>query len=115
MLLEALKAEGAHAVHHDDFFPQDTQDEVWIPNVAQRGWGILTNDRRIKRRPLQLLAVRESGAKLFTLTCKHVDGKTITAVFLRHLKKIQRITSNESGPFIYSVTQTRLSRQRLVS
>jgi predicted nuclease of predicted toxin-antitoxin system len=112
-LLEALSSAGASAVHHDDLFPQFTPDEVWIQDIAQRGWGILTNDRQIKRRPMERLAVQESGAKLFTLTCKHVDGNTIASVFVRHLEKILNITANEKGPFIYSVTQTRLIRQRL--
>lgn len=34
-----------------DHFAPGTPDTSWIPEVAQRGWVIVTRDRRIRSRP----------------------------------------------------------------
>ncbi|MGH2867045.1 MAG: hypothetical protein ACRDNK_05675 [Solirubrobacteraceae bacterium] len=39
------------------------KDEVWIPEVAQRGWLIITRDRPIQDHPAEIAAVRNHGAK----------------------------------------------------
>ncbi len=45
---EALIEIGENAVYHDACFEQDTLDEVWVLEVASRGWIILTADQQIK-------------------------------------------------------------------
>lgn len=45
-----------HCVLHDDQFPQDTEDSVWLSALADLGWIILTKDERIRYRPLELAA-----------------------------------------------------------
>ncbi len=48
----------------------DVDDDVWIPIVAARGWSIITRDKAIQRRPAEIEAVRDSGAKMFALTSR---------------------------------------------
>jgi PIN like domain len=44
----ALRVAGAQIEVHDDHFPQDAPDELWLPEVGRRGWAVLTKDDRIR-------------------------------------------------------------------
>ena len=45
-----------------------TKDPIWIPQVADLGWLIITRDRHIQRYPAEIAAVREHGAKMLALS-----------------------------------------------
>lgn len=49
----ALRAAGVDVRAHDDVFAQDTDDEVWLADVGDRGWIVLTKDVLIRRDSLQ--------------------------------------------------------------
>lgn len=88
----------------------DVDDLDWIPVVAERSWSILTRDMKITRRPAELEAVRAHSAKLFVL-----DSREATNVWLQleivmsRWRDIER-TSNQPGPFVHSVTRSRVKR-----
>ncbi len=48
-------------------YAPDTKDATWIPEVAARGWVILTKDKTIRRDSLELGAVLAARAFYFTL------------------------------------------------
>lgn len=83
-----------------------TKDEVWVPRVAAEGWGIITRDRAIQRRPAELAAVRANGAKVFAIT---TDEKLsvwhwleIVAINWRRMEFLL----DDDGPYIYAITRT---------
>lgn len=53
LLPDALRKLPNLVVHiHDDHFDPDEQDQVWLPEVAAKGWVILTKDKDIHHRKL---------------------------------------------------------------
>ncbi|WP_176730890.1 hypothetical protein [Micromonospora mirobrigensis] len=44
------------------------KDSEWIPQVAGRGWLIITRDRHIQEHRLEIAAVREPRARMVVLT-----------------------------------------------
>ena len=52
------------------------KDELWIPEVARRGWLIITRDRHIQDHPAEIAAVRDYGAKMVALSAP--DAGTTT-------------------------------------
>ena len=54
-------------IAHDDLFPQDTDDEVWLKIAGERGWVVLTRDDRIRYRPAEQRALIEAGTAVFCL------------------------------------------------
>src|SRR4051812_23148130 len=48
----------------------DVRDVDWIPIVAAEGWLIITRDSRIRRRPLELAAVVDHGARMVALSAR---------------------------------------------
>jgi hypothetical protein len=42
ILAEGLRAFGEDVRHLREIFPPDTPDEVWLPEIGQRGWYLVT-------------------------------------------------------------------------
>ena len=54
-------------IAHDDVFPQDTNDEVWLREAGRRRWIVLMKDDRIRYRPGEQAAVLEAQVACFCL------------------------------------------------
>lgn len=84
------------------------KDSEWIPEVARRGWLILTRDRHIQEHRLEIQAVREHGARMVALT-----GSEAGSVFAQlevvmcRWRDLERCAC-QPPPFIYSATRTAL-------
>ena len=101
---DALRAAGERVERHDDHFPADTPDHVWLADVGARGWLILTKDKRIRRRPAEIHALRAAGAKAFFLSSsKDLTGPQMAEIFVRALPKMKRIARNTPAPFLAHV------------
>lgn len=83
-----------------------TLDPDWIPEVARRGWLIITRDSNIQGHRAEIDAVRDNGAKMIALAGRDSIGTWAQLnVLLLHWRRIE-IANDEQGPFIYSVTRT---------
>ena len=58
-----LRGEGhvAHVQH--DTFGSGTQDVDWLPAVGVRGWILITKDKQIRKREIELRAPAPSGCQ----------------------------------------------------
>jgi predicted nuclease of predicted toxin-antitoxin system len=101
----ALSNSGLDVKIHDDHFPRDEEDRVWLQTVGARGWVVLTKDQRLRYRPLEIGALRASNARVFVLTAGNLRGSEIAAVFLAALPRICRVLHSRPGPFVARVTQ----------
>lgn len=88
---------------HQDHFPQDAPDVVWMPDVTARGWIILSPDIRISRARLEVHAIMTSGASVFCLSGGHCTAEEQAANFLRCLPQIARVVERTAPPFIAKV------------
>ena len=91
---------------HDDHFVRDEEDRVWLREVGQRGWVVLTKDQRLRYRPLEIAALRASSARVFVLTAGNLRGTEIAAVFKTALPRICRMLSSSPGPFVAKVSRS---------
>lgn len=83
-----------------------TPDAVWIPETARQRWLILTRDRHIQEHRAEIRAVRDSGARMITLTGRDaVDTFHQLESLMCHWRRIERLLPR-SGPFIFGVTRT---------
>ncbi len=88
---------------HDDLFPQNAEDTAWLPVVAQKGWIIVTNDSKIGNRQLELLAVRNSKARVFVLVSGQIKGEDMASIFVGALDSMKKVVAQHPGPFIAKV------------
>ena len=101
-----LRAAGEEVERHDDHFPADTPDSVWLADVGARGWLILTKDKQIRRRPAEIQAFQAAGAKAFFLSSsKDLTGAQMAEIFVCALAKMKKIARKTDPPFIASVSR----------
>ena len=91
---------------HDDHFARDEQDRVWLQSVGERGWVVLTKDQKLRYRPLEINALRESKARVFVLIAGNLRGVEIGAVFLDALPRICKVLYEHPGPFVARVSKS---------
>ena len=80
LLLKRMRECGATVEHAGGAFPCGTQDEVWLAACGERGWIVLTRDKRIRWRVLEREAIRLSGRgrphpELIPLDARHPTHK----------------------------------------
>jgi hypothetical protein len=94
-----LRAAGVTLDVHQDHFPQDALDVVWMPDVASRGWIILSPDIRIARDRLEVHAIMTSGASVFCLS----GAGTARRRTRRRTSSAARVVERTPPPFIAKV------------
>jgi predicted nuclease of predicted toxin-antitoxin system len=100
---DALRAAGTEVKVHDDLFPQDARDEVWIAEAGRRGWVVLSRDERIRYRAVERRAVERHGVGLFVLTSVGLNGEEMAASFVKAVPRIRRFIKKHPAPFIAKV------------
>jgi hypothetical protein len=89
------------------------KDEVWIPEVANRGWLIITRDRHIQDHPAEIAAVRDHGAKMVALSAP--DAGSIwnqLEVVMANWRRFEDLAAH-TGPFIWRATRSSLGKVSL--
>jgi predicted nuclease of predicted toxin-antitoxin system len=91
---------------HDDHFARDEEDRVWLAAVGSRGWVVLTKDKRLRYRPLEIAALREAEARVFVLTAGNLRGVEIAAAFVAAIPQMRKILRSWRGPFLARVSRS---------
>lgn len=91
-----------------------TLDRDWIPEVARRGWLIITRDSHIRDHRAEIEAMREHRAKMVTLASEEAQGTwNQLEVLMCQWRAIAERVVDEPGPFIYRASRTALRLQDL--
>ena len=102
-VVEALRNAGACVEIHGDHFAANEQDAVWLPQVAQKGWIILTKDQKIAYRNLEQFAIAQSNARVFIFSSGSTSGVTTAEALKNALTKMERFAQGNPSPFIAKV------------
>lgn len=99
---ETLSAAGFDVRAYYDHFA-GVPDIEWLPRVGASGWILLTKDKNIRRRQLEVDAILNSGVRAFVVTAIGLHREDLARLVLRAMPKIQRICQ-QRGPFIFNIT-----------
>jgi PIN like domain len=102
---QALAESGQDVRRWTDIRAQGWSDVKWIHAVGPRGWISLTRDDNIRRRVVEIEAVRDARAMLFFIQ-GNKTGKEQAGIVVAHLARIIRIADGYAPPFIAHVTST---------
>lgn len=97
---EALRNAGAYVEIHAAHFALDEKDAVWLSEVAQKGWIILTKDQKIAYRILEQVAIAQSNARVFALSSGDISGSQMGEAFRKALNKMESLAKGYPSPFI---------------
>lgn len=99
-----LEQAGHVALTQSATFGTGALDVDWLPDVGRNGWVLITKDKNIRKRPLELQALRESGVRAFVLTSGGLNGEDQARVFKEALPAMLRLLRRTKPPFIARVT-----------
>jgi len=85
-----------HERHRQHFAP-GTEDSVWLPFVGQKGWILLTKDKRIRFNDLEKQAVIANRVREFYFTSGNVNGEEMAALLVVALPEIVHIRLAEEA------------------
>lgn len=99
----------------EELLPQGIEDTEWIPIVGDRGWVIVTNDRRIRTRPVESQLAIEHRLKVI-----HLHGavgnarpwEQLTRLTARWEAVEQQLATNPDGPWWLSLRSSRAQVMR---
>ena len=76
----------------------------WLRAIGDRRWILLTKDKNIRRRPLEVEAIINAGVRAFVLTATELRGVEQAEIFVKAMPRIVRIC-RQRGPFIFNITR----------
>lgn len=107
---ERLREAGASVQIHDDHLAQDAPDEKWISLVGRRNWIAITQDRHIRYRYGEKLAIIEHKARVLVVRAKNMTGKDKGEFLAGALPAIQRFANNTKAPFVAGIDRSKRVR-----
>jgi hypothetical protein len=114
LLVAGLRGFGEDVQHLRDAFPENTKDSVWIPQVAESGWILVTRDKRIRTRPLEAEALVRAGLSAFFFVQKRdPDLWGWVEALVRRWTEMKELAERERRPFLFAVPERgRIDRLR---
>lgn len=104
LVIDALMHTGFKVEIHRDHFTAGTEDAVWLKEVARRKWIAITRDQRIRYRPNEIAAVRQSGARMIFVTGGNLGSAELAALLAAHAKKLGHFVDKRKGSFMAKLT-----------
>ncbi|MXY23659.1 MAG: hypothetical protein F4Y45_03945 [Acidobacteria bacterium] len=89
---------------HNETFESGTPDRDWLPDVGARRWILITKDKHIRKRELELRALRQERVKTFVLTGATLSGQDQARVLKEALPDMLRLLGRRAEAFIARVT-----------
>lgn len=105
IVANALRKAGAIVEVHDDHFPQEAEDVVWIPAIAAHGWVLITRDQNIRYNALERAAYEAARLRGYIVTGKGMGGAEFAELMVACLPEMTRKVSRAQGPLLYTISR----------
>lgn len=102
-LREFLKPPGLQVEIHQDHFDQLAQDDVWLQQVGQWGWFVVTQDYSYHERATELAAIRTHNVGAFYLWGSEAHRWESFRAFAAGYDRLVRVTEIRERPFIFRI------------
>jgi hypothetical protein len=96
-LYDALKAIGARVERHRDYFEDNEDDPIWLPEVASKGWVIISQNQFNE---LERQAIRNANGRAFLIVHGDLRAEEEATMVVASLPKMLRILKANPPPFI---------------
>jgi predicted nuclease of predicted toxin-antitoxin system len=94
---------GEDVLHLAQEFEINAKDEDWLPIVGNKGWILVTQDRRIRYNPAELKAYRVNSVGAFVLTGKQLNRCRIIQQLVRNWPKMKELANTTRRPFLFRI------------
>jgi predicted nuclease of predicted toxin-antitoxin system len=102
----ALRDAGEEVRVHDEHFPQNAKDEVWLAEAGKNQWVVLTKDKNIRYRAIEIQALVAAKVRAFVLTARgDLTGAEVGKIFVKALPAMKKLCHSAEPPFIARVSR----------
>lgn len=78
---------------------------MWLPFVGEKGWVLLTKDKRIRYNELEKAAVRRYKIREFYFSSGNFSGAEMAEMLVAALREMARVFRRYDPPFIASISK----------
>ena len=100
---DGLKAFGEDTIHLKEKYDPATEDQIWLAEIGQAGWFLITKDNRIRGKNHELQKIREHKVGAFFLTSKDMGKWDIIRTLVLNWDRIKELAQKTNRPFFYSI------------
>lgn len=93
--------------YHDERkngFNNHTPDDEWLASVSQKGWVVISHDKRFHMDSLALEAVRQHNARVFYLCGGSLKTWDKLRIFSQTFIRMDALIKKQKAPYIYQVS-----------
>jgi len=90
---------------HETHFAPGTEDTVWLPFVGEKGWLLVTKDKRIRFNELEKAAVLRNHVREFYFSSGNYSGAEMAVMLVQALPGMAKLCRKHDPPFIASITK----------
>lgn len=105
-MIDVIEEHGIVCEKHLDHFAPGTEDTIWLPLIARRGWSLITTDARIRRNFLEKEAVRINRVRMFYFSRNQLAGSEMGQALRKALPHIERLVRDQPPPFTASISKS---------
>jgi hypothetical protein len=91
---------------HGSHFKPGTEDTVWLPFVGQKGWLLVTKDKKIRYNELEKAAVMHYRVREFYFSSGNYSGAEMAEMLIVALPEMAKICRRHDPPFFASITKS---------
>jgi hypothetical protein len=105
-ILDALAAKTVRVECHVAHFSPGEDDEVWLPQVANWAWVVLTKDKRNRYNDLEKAALRRHRVREFYFAAGNMNGAEMAQALTVALSEMRVIVRDCQPPIVASITRS---------
>lgn len=105
-LVKGLRGFGEDVSHLIEHFPADTPDEEWLEFVGTEEMFLLTRDQKIRKRPMELAALKRHKVGAFFLGGKAMGRWDQIKQIIRAWPRIKETANSTNRPFACRVNRS---------
>ncbi len=105
-ILDALAGNNVRVERHKAHFQPGEEDEVWLRQVADWGWIVLTKDKRNRYNDLERVEVRRHRVREFYFSAGNMNGAEMAQAIVAALPEMRRIMKEYEPPVVASITRS---------
>lgn len=98
--LEGLRLMGLRPLHMGEVYENDgkgIEDVHWISEATERGYPIITKDKKLWINPGEVLIIRETGAQVFIVGAGDIGSVAMGLILGRHFLTVRRRMQRKGG------------------
>jgi len=102
-LADGMCAFGEDVTHLQNHFVADTADAIWLQDIGQKGWILITRDQRITKNPAEKMALRQNNVGAFFLAGKNRSHWDLVEQLVRNWRRLKSLSSSTDRPFAFRI------------